>query len=202
MAARTAVVPLTHDASLVVLAGGRSRRMGRPKAELPVGDVTLLEWIVARLAPAFAETIVSGAPAPSGVRGVEDRRAGVGPLGGVEAALAGMRTERAFVLACDMPRASVRLAAVLLARSLGHEAAVPQVGGRAQPTCAAYARSAGPKLSAFLDAGGRRASTALEALDVVFLDDAELAREGIGPGELVDVDTPADYQTFIASLRA
>jgi hypothetical protein len=42
----------------------------------------------------------------------------------------------------------------------------------------------------------------LEALDVVFLDDAELAREGIGPGELVDVDTPADYQTFIASLRA
>jgi molybdopterin-guanine dinucleotide biosynthesis protein A len=202
VAARAAAVPLTHDASLVVLAGGRSTRMGRPKSELPVGGVTLLEWIVARLGPAFAETIVAGAPAPSGAREVQDRRVDVGPLGGIEAALAAMRTDRGFVLACDMPRATVRLAAMLLERAIGHDAAVPRLGGRAQPTCAAYARGAGAKLSPYLDGGGRRATAALAVLDVRFIEDAELAGEGISPRELEDLDTPANYDAFIASIRS
>lgn len=175
-------------------------RMGRPKAELPVAGVTLLEWLVARLGPGFAETIVAGGPAPSGARAVMDVRPDAGPLGGIEAALAAMRTDRGLVLACDMPRATLRLAAVLLERSIGHDAAVPRLAGRAEPTCAAYARAAGPKISAYLDTGGRRASAALGRLDAVFVDEAELARAGVAAGELADLDTPAEYDAFLASL--
>jgi molybdopterin-guanine dinucleotide biosynthesis protein A len=174
--------------------------MGRPKAGLPVGEVTLLEWMVRRLGPAFAETIVSGATAPAGARQVEDRRPDAGPLAGIEAALAAARSDIAFVIACDMPRASGRLAALLVARCSGHDAAVPRAAGRAQPTCAAYARSAVPILAAYLDAGGRRATAALDGLDVVFLEEPDLAGAGIPLSELADLDTPADYQAFLASL--
>ena len=202
MAARAADVHLSRDASLVILAGGRSTRMGRSKASLPVAGVTLLEWLVQRLAPKFAETIVAGAAAPAGAREAPDRRTDVGPLAGIEAGLLESRMPRAFVIACDMPRASTRLAALLIERCVGHDAAVPRVDGRAQPTCAAYARTAAPKIGAYLDRGARRATEMLDELDAVFVDKPELARVGIAVDEFADLDTPADYDAFIASLPA
>jgi len=176
-------------------------RMGRDKRDLRIGDTTLLEWVVARLGPSFAETLICGAPAPPGARALLDRRLNAGPLAGIEAGLAAMRTELGFVIAGDMPYASAQLAEVLLARCVGHDAAVPRVAGSAQPICAAYSRAAGPKVEAYLDAGGRRATVALERLDVVYLGEADLTKAGIGASELTDLDTPADYEAFLASLR-
>lgn len=72
----------TGEATLVILVGGRSSRMGRPKAELLVEGRTLLEWMVRGLAPAFAETLVCGAGAPPGARSVADQHPMAGPLAG------------------------------------------------------------------------------------------------------------------------
>jgi molybdopterin-guanine dinucleotide biosynthesis protein A len=177
--------------------------MGRPKHELPIDGATLLEWQVARLGRFFGDLIVVGAAAPVGARSVFDRRTDGGPLAGIEAGLLAMHPDsRAFVLACDMPRAQPSLGALLWRLCEGHDAAVPRVAGRAQPTCAAYARSAAPKLTAYLDAGERRATEALDRLDVVFVDEAELIGEGVALTELDDLDTPADYDAFLASLPA
>ena len=202
MAARAPDLHLIRDASLVILAGGRSTRMGRDKAGLPVAGVTLVEWTVRRLGSDFAETIVAGAAAPPGARAVPDRRSDAGPLGGIEAGLLAAHSPFTFVVACDMPRASVALASFLLARCAGHDAAVPRIDGRAQPTCAAYARTAAPKIGAYLDRGARRATEALDDLDVAYVDLPDLANAGIAATELDDLDTPADYDAFIASLRA
>lgn len=202
MAPRAADLHLTRAASLVILAGGRSSRMGRAKAELPVAGVTLLEWMIRRLGPEFAETIVAGAAAPAGAREAPDRRADAGPLAGIEAGLLVARAPYVFVVACDMPRAGARLAALLLARCVGREAAVPRIDGRAQPTCAVYARAAAQKIGAYLDGGARRATAALDLLDAVFVDEDQLAEDGIGLDELADLDTPEQYDAFIGSLRA
>jgi len=189
--------------ALILLAGGHSTRMGQPKHELPVGDKTLLEWQLARLRRFFGETIVVGAAAPADARSVADDRANSGPLAGIEAGLKALRTDdRAFVLACDMPRVSPTLAALLIRISTGHEAAVPRVGGIAQPTCAVYGRSARPKISAFLDSGSRRLTLALDRLDVRYVEDDELRAEGYDHREFADLDTPADYQAFLAEMRS
>lgn len=201
VASRTGVLPLIRDATLVVLAGGRSTRMGRDKWALPVADGTLLEWIVRTIGLSFAEAIVCGTSAPSGARAAADLREHAGPLAGIEAGLSAARTDRVFVLACDMPRASARLAQLLLERSVGHDVALPRVAGLEQPTCAAYARSVLPKLTSFLDSGERRVKHFVASLDAVRLDEAELARAGIGREELADVDTPEDFEAFVASLR-
>jgi molybdopterin-guanine dinucleotide biosynthesis protein A len=202
VAARARDLPLTRDATLIVLAGGHSARMGRPKAELPVGDGTLLEWIVARLGPQFAETLVcGGAASVPAARTVADHHADAGPLAGIEAGLREMRTDAAFVLACDTPRATARLARLLLASAAGHDAAIPRVAGRDQPTCASYRAQAAVAIGAYLASGGRRVSGAIAKLDAVYVEDGELAREGIAAAELDDLDTPADYEAFIASLR-
>jgi molybdopterin-guanine dinucleotide biosynthesis protein A len=175
--------------------------MGRPKAELPVAGTTLLPWLLERLGGYyFAEVLVCGAPAPARARSVADLRPDAGPLGGIEAGLLAIRSDAAFVLACDIPRASLHLADLLFARSRGHDAAVPRIGGRAQPTCAVYWRRAAPKITTYLDAGGRRATEVLASLDVAYVDDDELLRERVAARELDDLDTPAEYEAFIASL--
>ena len=176
--------------------------MGRDKAALPVAGVTLLEWMVRRLGPEFAETIVAGAAAPPGARAVPDRRRDAGPLAGIEAGLLAAGGPYAFVVACDVPRASAHLADLLIARCGRHDAVVPRIEGRAQPTCAAYARTAAAKVSGYLDRGARRATEMLDELDAVFVNERELANAGIAASELADLDTPADYDAFIASLRA
>ena len=73
------------DCSLVILAGGLSRRMGRDKAALPAGDGTLIEHLARRLGPVVEETIVAGGsvtPNLPDVRLVADRQA----LGGMATA--------------------------------------------------------------------------------------------------------------------
>ena len=177
-------------------------RMGRAKAALPVAGVTLLEWMVQRLGPQFAEIIVAGAAAPAGAREAPDRRADAGPLAGIEAGLLAASSPYVFVVACDMPRASARLAALLIQRCAGHDAAVPRLDGRAQPTCAAYARTGAAKIGGYLDRGARRATEMLDELDAVFVEEPELARMGIAALELADLDTPADYDAFIATFPA
>jgi len=96
------------QASLLVLAGGGSRRMGRAKAWLEVGDTFLLRYVVDRLAPAFSEVMVSFAEPeqleePLPYRIVFDRKHSAGPLAGLEAGLLAARNEVVFAVACDMP---------------------------------------------------------------------------------------------------
>ena len=85
------------EATLLVLAGGDSRRMGRPKAWLEVGETILLRWVADRLAPKFAEVVVSFAEPervrePIPYRIVFDRKRSTGPLAGLEAGLAARAT--------------------------------------------------------------------------------------------------------------
>src|SRR2546426_10885881 len=80
------------QATLLVLAGGESRRMGRPKAWLEVAETTLLRWMVERLGPAFSEVIVSFAEPEQleehvPYRLVFDCRRAAGPPAGLEAGM-------------------------------------------------------------------------------------------------------------------
>jgi molybdopterin-guanine dinucleotide biosynthesis protein A len=184
-------------ATLVVLAGGDSRRMGRPKALLPVGSTTLIEWLVARLAPEFAHLVVAGRGPerlPPGLRPhlAPDLHAGAGPLAGVEAGLAASPHEVVVAVACDMPAVSVGLLRRLAeaAGDAGVDAAVPRIAGRPEPACAAYRRSAAGPIAAALDAGRRRAADTLAALRVRWLD-------GEDEAEFANLNTPGDYQRFL-----
>src|SRR2546427_8176990 len=99
------------QATLLVLAGGESRRMGRPKAWLEVGDTTLLCWMVERLGPAFSEVMVSFAEpeqleAHVPYRLVFDRHQSRGPLPGIEARFAAARTHVCFSVASHLPYGS------------------------------------------------------------------------------------------------
>ena len=194
-------------ATLCILAGGESRRMGRPKALLPVGSTTLLEWLIDRLGPHFREVLVSVAgtatslPPKLDATIVTDLHVRSGPLAGVEAALAAASHDPVLVVAVDMPRVTPALARALVAACRGHDAAVPRLDGRPEPACAAYSRSAAGPIGASLRADRRRAADALAELDVRYLDEKELEEAGGGRLTFANLNTPADYRDFLEALR-
>jgi molybdopterin-guanine dinucleotide biosynthesis protein A len=186
------MVPM--EATLLVLAGGDSRRMGRPKAWLEVGDTTLLRWMVERLAPAFSDVLVSFAEPEQledhvPYRLVFDRRSSCGPLAGIEAGLAAARTEVSFAIACDMPYVSGSVAQMAVTAAHHCDAAIPRFGDRPEPVCAAYRKSALPVIIAALNAGQLKAADVVSRLDVTWLD-------GIDPEQFESLNTPDDYRRF------
>lgn len=187
------------EATLLVLAGGESRRMGRPKAWLEVGGTTLVRWMVERLAAPFSEVIVSFAEPEQledllPYRLVFDRRRDGGPLAGIEAGLQAARNEVLFAVACDMPYVTPEIAQIAVAAARRCDAAIPRVGDRPEPVCAAYRRSALPAISAALRSGDRKAAHIADHLDVTWLDglDADLFRS---------LNTPEDYERFHGASR-
>jgi molybdopterin-guanine dinucleotide biosynthesis protein A len=188
------------QASLLVLAGGLSRRMGRPKAWLEVGSTYLLRHVADRLAGEFAEVMVAFAEPeqleqPVPYRVVFDRKHGAGPLAGIEAGLLAARQEVVFALACDMPHVTRELIEVAVTAARSCDAAIPRVDGRPEPVCGAYRRTALPAIAAALNEGRLRAAEVVETLDVTWL-------EGLPPQQFRSLNTPADLEAFNAQLLA
>ena len=141
---------MSQGVGVVVLCGGRSRRMGRAKASLPFGAESMLERVVRVLSAAGplvavaapeqlppALVLPGGAPVPV----VHDAREGQGPLQGIAAGLEALAPQvtHAFVSATDVPFVRPELVAALVALREDHDVVVPRVDGHFHPLAALYA---------------------------------------------------------------
>lgn len=152
----------TRPLAAVVLAGGRSRRMGRDKATLRFRGERLVDRSVRSAAGGFDEVIVVRGhphrPAISGlaVRQIPDEIPGQGALGGIHAGLRAMESHAAVVIACDMPLLEGSFLTWLGGQLGDHEVAVPRSASGLQPLCAAYDRTCLPAIEASLARGQRQ----------------------------------------------
>jgi molybdopterin-guanine dinucleotide biosynthesis protein A len=193
----------------IVLAGGRSSRMGTPKAELEWHGSTLLQWVVALVAQGVGGPVVvvrapgqELPPVPADVTIVDDPHEGLGPLQGLAVGLAAVadQAEVAYLSAVDVPflePAFIRH--VVAALHDDHDMALPVAHGHRQPLAAAYRTTLAP-LAAELLAAGARGFADLEARcrvrrldEAELLDDAELARADPELESIVGLNTPIDY---------
>jgi molybdopterin-guanine dinucleotide biosynthesis protein A len=161
-----------------VLAGGASRRMGRPKAALPYGSSTLLEFQTTRLAKIFEEVYVVAKepPAfPAGPAGVLlDGAPDHAAIHGLIRALA-EAPDRIFVLGVDMPAMPEPLLREIARRGRASEAGavVPRAGGRLQPLAAVWRRSALPIAERRAGAGELSLHGLAEDIGAEILEEAE-----------------------------
>ena len=191
--------------SLVILAGGLSRRMGRDKAALPAGDGTLIEHIARRLAPVVEETIVAGASGRHHLRGttmVDDRYPGLGPLAGIHAGLLVARSPLVWVVGCDLPDVDPGLAALLCGLAGDVDAVVPRIDSEPQGVCAVYDRALAPRIEGLLAAGERRVKMLLAASNVRYVTPGEL--RAVDPELLSfrNINTPAEYRAWLTTQPA
>ena len=191
--------------SLVILAGGLSRRMGRDKAALPAGEGTLIEHLARRLAPVVDETIIAGGSAGqnlAGVTGVDDRYPGLGPLAGIHAGLLAARFPLVWVVGCDLPDVDPGLAALLCGLAGDVDAVVPRVDSEPQGVCAVYDRALAPRIDRLLAAGERRVKMLLAASKVRYVTPEELRAVDPELRSFRNINTPADYRAWITTQPA
>jgi molybdenum cofactor guanylyltransferase len=136
-----------------VLAGGASRRMGRPKHELKLDGETMLMRQLRLLHAVCGSTVILGPPErvrPQGpeaalVPVIADRIPGCGPLGGIYTGLSITRTDYNLLLGCDLPFIEAAFLRLLCRCAMEGQAdvTVPMRGRRDyQPVCAVYRRRA------------------------------------------------------------
>jgi molybdopterin-guanine dinucleotide biosynthesis protein A len=142
-----------------VLAGGASRRMGRPKAALPYGASTLLAFQTGRLASIFEEVFVVAKEPPAfdagPARVVLEGEAQHAAIHGLVRALE-ESADRVFVLAVDLPALPAALIRAIAVRSLASDAAavLPRSAEGLQPLAGVWRRSALPIARRRIAAGG------------------------------------------------
>lgn len=188
--------------SAFVQAGGRSTRMGRNKALLPIGGKPCLEWVIAAARAVTLEVTVVTSDAQvwafcqeRGIALASDHYCDVGPLAGLHAALARCRGEAALVLACDLPFLTGEFLRVLRDSFREAEAVVPlDAQGHPQPLCAIYSVACLPVVTNLIERGEQRLGRVLEHLRVRFLAFSEIAHLPGAEAFFWDLDTPEDYQ--------
>ena len=134
----------------VLLAGGKSRRMGEDKRHLVVGEQTLLERGLAVLQSTFREVLVVIAQdsPPLGVdaRVVRDLVPDCGSLGGLYTGLMQATTPYIFVVACDMPFLNQPVIAQFTSRTAIADIVMAKLDGRLHPMHALYSKRCVPAL--------------------------------------------------------
>lgn len=187
----------------IVLAGGRSQRMGRPKALLRLGDMTIIERVVAVVAAVTTEVmVIANEPAAYsylGVRLVADRVPGRGPLAGIHAGLLAAAGERAVVAACDLPFLEEAVLRHLLAASEGYDVTVPVVRGYPEPLVGVYAKTCLPAVEKVLLASERPKVVDLyQCVRVHYVPESELAPLVNVARAFLNVNTPGDWEKALA----
>ncbi len=192
-----------EEATAVILAGGKSSRMGQPKALLRFAGEPLIVHMVRRLGRLFSDTVVVAAadqelPAlPSTI--VRDDVAYQGPVGGIYYGLKAARREICFVTSCDAPFLNLRLIAHLVAQISDYDVVVPFTQDRFQPLHAVYRKQVAPLLKEQLERGELRPIFLYDKVRTRKITEAEMHPFDPENLSFLNMNTPEDYQAALAS---
>jgi molybdenum cofactor guanylyltransferase len=159
-----------------VLVGGHSSRMGCDKALLPLRSGLLIEEIAAKVSAAAGTVALIGERERYRHLGLEclaDLHPGMGPLGGIEAALESGRAEWNLIVACDMPSLKTEWLCRLLQKARETDAlcvASREQSGVMHPLCAVYRSGCLGTVREALNAGRLRLMDLLHELDAITLE--------------------------------
>jgi molybdenum cofactor guanylyltransferase len=185
------------DATAIVLAGGKSSRMGKPKALLPFDNEPLIVHVVATLRRLFAEVVVVAAPGQElpamPVTLARDAVAHQGPVGGIYYGLTAAAGDVCFVTSCDSAFLNPPLIAHLVSQISQHDVVVPHWQGRFQPLHAVYRRSVMPLLEEQLARRELRPIYLFEKVRTLRVDEDEIRRFDPDGSSFFNMNTPEDY---------
>ena len=185
----------------VLLAGGRSRRMGRDKRALELEGSSLLQRSLSVIGKLFSEVlVVTAAPEPGivppGSRQVTDLIPNCGSLGGLMTGLSHASHQRVFVAACDMPLLNPDVIRWLCQVDPEADVVIANPAQGIQPMHAVYSKQCLPWLESMAKEGRLKIQDIVGAQGLtvrVILDDEVRGRDPQGLSFL-NVNTPADLE--------
>ncbi len=182
------------QATVVIMAGGESVRMGRDKSMLPLDGRPMIKYIYDQIRPYFEQVLISANDASKysflGLEVVADKVKGKGPIGGIASALKASANELNFIIGCDIPQVDVDLMKTLLREGRSFDAIIPRIGrAEYEPLFAVYRKSVIKAVEAALSSGNNRIMDALSCCKVGYIDLTETQRPR-------NINTLNDYRRF------
>ena len=186
-----------QPASAAVLAGGKSKRMGKNKALINIGKDSLVETTINKIRPFFQEIILVTNKVESyahlKIPMVSDIYENCGPLGGIHAALKAASYEFLFVVACDMPFIEPKFVEhILKSVDQNSDIVIPKVNDYYEPLHALYNKRCLPVIESCLNRGELKVTSIWPYLNVRFVEQEEINRFADPMKVFFNINTPVD----------
>jgi len=188
------------EVPVIILAGGKSRRMGRDKLALVIGGgtQTILESVVSRFEEEFDNVYISVADEAKypeiKARRIVDIQPGAGPISGLHATLTELPDDGVFLAAADLPFACPRVAKRIIELSDGFDACIIKLpDGKIEPLFGFYRRSVLPLCADAINSGNNKMAGIIYNVNTRFITPADLGQ--LWNGKLImNINYPDDYE--------
>ena len=190
----------------VLLAGGKSRRMGEDKRYLVVGEQTLLEWGLGVLRSMFQEVLVviaqDSAPLDIDARVVRDLVPDCGSLGGIYTGLIQATSPYIFTVACDMPFLNQAVITQFTTRRDTADIVMARLATRLHPMHALYGKGCLPAMEQMIVARQLKIQELVShaSLRVQYVTEADLLSIDPSWRSFHNVNTPEDLEAACSLL--
>ncbi len=165
----------------IILAGGKSLRLGQNKALQVIQGKSLIQWVADRLTTLSREIIIVTAhgeaiPCSSTVRikTVADIHPGKGSLVGIYSGLVASSSARAIVVGCDMPFLSIGLLDYMTQVSSTFDVVIPRIRDKLEPLCALYSKICLAPIKELLEQNELKISRLLSTVKVKYVGKEEV----------------------------
>lgn len=182
----------------VILAGGKSRRMGRDKAFLPFGNGVLIERVIEVVSQVTDDVLlITNTPEPYqrlGLPMYADVIPDAGSLGGIYSGLVYAKRPYCMCLACDMPFVKPEFLRFLCGSTSDVDVVIPKNAVDFQPLCAVYAGACRTAIHQRISAGRLKITGFFDEVRVRVIEGEQLARYDPHDIMFFNANTPEEYE--------
>lgn len=179
--------------------------MGRDKAWLELGGLSMIERVIDALAPVTTSlAIIANSDDYNrlGLPVFRDTNKGIGPLEAIRTSLANSATERVALVGCDLPFVTVELFSFLLDNSGDYQAVVPLGNdNRLEPLCAIYSTGALQAVVDLIDSGERKVSRLFDRISTRLIAFQEISYLPRSELFFENINTPEQYSRALARFK-
>ncbi len=182
----------------LILAGGKSARMGRNKALIKVGGQSVIQRVADVVSDCCSHVMVVCSSEDDysflGVTVIRDLEPGHGPFMGLYSGLVRMETERALAVGCDMPYIKPELARYLAELSDHSEIVVPRIQGFYEPLFATYSKACIDHAKELLESREKRIRMLYERMETRVMEETEIKKFDPDLDTFINLNFPGDLE--------
>ena len=185
----------------IILAGGKSSRLGRSKLSECLCGKKLIEHVIERLEPISNQILIVTAKEQSKlsiihkVEMITDLVPGNGPLGGIYTGLLASKSPYSLVVGCDMPFLNIDLLRYMISLTQGFDAIVPRLEmNKIEPLHAVYSRRCTDIIKTQLEHKHLKISQTLDLLCTRYVERSEYIKYDPDLLSFYNINSPSDLQ--------